>query len=359
MRTIVFANQGIGDVVMAFPLMQALHQRDSDRLLVVTRSNQEIDVARLAFRDDRGIEYIGLRDLGSHALGRFVRLCQLTRAFRPEAIVIPYGVDPVRGAMVSVISGAATRIGPAAGLLRSLFTNHLSGDMSAAPGFHKVDTYREAAAILGRAPPDRLVLARDTSTTADEVSHLLGGAPEPLIGIAVGSGAGERHKRLPQPIAVELVRGLRQRFRQHRLVLLGGPAEMLLNRSLAVAVNDASWVIDLTAATTVAQLIEVLRRCRVLVTCCNGISHLSALVGCPVVGFYGPTNPFLTGPYGVDLIVIRKGLRCSPCYTRTFWRGCGLPRCMELDVNEALRAVGRYLDDKRPIARRPVADFMR
>jgi len=343
MRTVIFANQGIGDLVMAFPLLQALSAHESDRLLVITQANYHRAVVELAFLpSDERAEVVGLRDLGRGSLSRAWSLLRTVRRFGPDAVIVPYGVDHVRGAVVSWLSGARIRVGPAAGPLRRLFTHYLSGDMSASPGFHKVEEGKRAARILGREPP-RALQARRTLGSLDSIAAPFDGFPGGVIAVALGSGPRETHKRLTAPLATQLVVGLLNQFPECSVVLLGNDAERRLNGDLMQAMDGGGRLFDLTGQTSFPELLGILARSRVLVATCNGISHLAALTPCPIVGLFGPTDPGLTGPFGSNLTAIRRGLACSPCYTRSFWKGCGNPVCMDLSTLDILKAVRSYV----------------
>ena len=80
----------------------------------------------------------------------------------------------------------------------------------------------------------------------------------------------------------------------------------------------------------IGDLLILLTQMHCLVTACSGASHLGALVGLPIVGLYGPTNPGHTGPYTKNLRVLRLGLKCSPCYRNEQVAGCGDPICMSM-----------------------------
>ena len=88
--------------------------------------------------------------------------------------------------------------------------------------------------------------------------------------------------------------------------------------------------------TTLQQLIEELRRCRLLLTNDTGTMHLAALLGVPVVAIFGSTEPRLTGPLGNGHIILRHHVECSPC----FLRKCPIDfRCMKaVTADEVARA---------------------
>jgi ADP-heptose:LPS heptosyltransferase len=61
-------------------------------------------------------------------------------------------------------------------------------------------------------------------------------------------------------------------------------------------------------------MVEVIRKCSVVVTNDTGPMHVAAALRKPVVGIFGPTNPARTGPYGqIDRALQRRDLPCVPC----------------------------------------------
>ena len=61
--------------------------------------------------------------------------------------------------------------------------------------------------------------------------------------------------------------------------------------------------------------------------------HLASLVGIPVVGIYGPTDPVVNAPYnGTPSIQVRKDLPCSPCRDRN----CPRVDCLKAITHEGV-----------------------
>ena len=78
-----------------------------------------------------------------------------------------------------------------------------------------------------------------------------------------------------------------------------------------------SSVIRLEGRTSLKVLAAVYRSASVVVSTDTGPMHLAAAVGTPVVALFGPTAPWRTGPYGQGHIVLRAGVSCSPCFSRS------------------------------------------
>jgi heptosyltransferase-2 len=98
---------------------------------------------------------------------------------------------------------------------------------------------------------------------------------------------------------------------------------------------------DLVGRTTLAQLMDELRTCRLLVTNDTGTMHLAAHLGVPTVAIFGSTEPALTGPLGEGHRVLRHHVECSPC----FLRECPLDfRCMKaVQTIEVVAAIEELL----------------
>jgi lipopolysaccharide heptosyltransferase II len=105
----------------------------------------------------------------------------------------------------------------------------------------------------------------------------------------------------------------------------------------AVAAELGPFATDLTGKTSLAELMQQLRRCQLLLTNDTGTMHLAAHLGVPVVAIFGSTDPVLTGPKGDQHTVLRHPVECSPCFRRV----CPIDfRCMtRITVDQVVGAV--------------------
>ncbi len=101
---------------------------------------------------------------------------------------------------------------------------------------------------------------------------------------------------------------------------------------------------DLVGRTTLAELMEALCSCDLLLTNDTGTMHLAAYLGVPTVSIFGSTEPTLTGPLGAHHRILRHHVECSPC----FLRECPIDfRCMNaIGVTEVVEAVLIALPDR-------------
>jgi len=99
---------------------------------------------------------------------------------------------------------------------------------------------------------------------------------------------------------------------------------------------------------TVADLAELLRRCRLLISNDSGPVHVAAAVGTPVVDIFGRNqrglSPQRWGPLGEGHVVLHKEVGCVTCLAHQ----CDIEfLCLtSLTVDEVYQAAVRVLDPR-------------
>ncbi|MBI4689978.1 MAG: glycosyltransferase family 9 protein [Nitrospirae bacterium] len=141
-------------------------------------------------------------------------------------------------------------------------------------------------------------------------------------------GARWQTKRWPPERFGELASRLRMKF-----LVIGGRSDMDI--SSKVVDNSMGNAISITGKTNIKELIEIMRRAKFVVSNDSGPMHIAAAIGVPVFAIFGPTNPLRTGPYGKGHVIIRKTLKCSPCYRK---------RCSDMKCMDAITA-GEVIDN--------------
>lgn len=72
-------------------------------------------------------------------------------------------------------------------------------------------------------------------------------------------------------------------------------------------------VIDMTAKTTLQQVMALIQCCNAFVTNDSGLMHVAAGLETPTIAIFGSTDHIATGPFSERAVVIRKEMDCSPC----------------------------------------------
>jgi ADP-heptose:LPS heptosyltransferase len=127
-----------------------------------------------------------------------------------------------------------------------------------------------------------------------------------------------------------------------QVVVTGSPSERELCSSVAAGVPG---VVDLSGATDLAGLAEVLAGADAVVVGNTGPAHLAAAVGTPVVSLYAPTVPAVRWhPWGVPHVLLgAQDIPCAGCRSRA----CPIPGqpCLSaVEVDEVAVAVAHLAD---------------
>ena len=125
-------------------------------------------------------------------------------------------------------------------------------------------------------------------------------------------GARWDNKRWP----VRAFRGIGQadarRWAQFQFVILGGADDRALGQAIAEA--NPGRCLNLAGQTSLWEMIEWVRRGRLVISNDTGPMHVAAALGRPLIALFGPTNPRHTGPYGKPSSVLQiNSLPCVPC----------------------------------------------
>jgi len=158
-----------------------------------------------------------------------------------------------------------------------------------------------------------------------------------LIGINSGSSRRWETKRWPLARFAELGARLSQELGA-MVVITGQKSEQHRSQKLISLMKGRT--INAVGKTSLAELACLISRCQVFISGDTAPLHVAAAMGAKLVALFGPTDPVRHLPPGNNHIVIRKDLRCSPCYRDKCYKHI----CMEkITVDEVLNAVKRQL----------------
>lgn len=178
------------------------------------------------------------------------------------------------------------------------------------PATHAVDWYLDVLRFLQVPVHDDFVWLPERPEIARQVA-----LKWPVHGrdwVCLQPGARWLNKRWPLESFEMLIRELQRKRPDVGFAILGSKEDMDLGSQLA-ARFDSSSVLDLTGRTSLLEMVEWLRICRVMVTNDTGPMHVAAALGKPVVGLFGPTDPRRTGPYRQLSRSLQLRLPCAPC----------------------------------------------
>jgi lipopolysaccharide heptosyltransferase II len=191
---------------------------------------------------------------------------------------------------------------------------------------HAVDWYLAVLPALGVPVHNNFVWLPERKQVADAVSSKFKIQNSQLI--LLQPGARWENKRWPVKYFAELVRLVAEKFPEARFAILGNGDDQSLGEIISRAAPEKT--LNLCSRTSLPEIIEIIRRCDLMITNDTGPMHVAAALGKPLIALFGPTEPRRTGPYGQLENVLRLDLPCSPCLSS---------RCSIEKTDECLRAL--------------------
>lgn len=313
-RILIRASKWLGDSIMSIPAVCAIKNGRPDAHVTVAVPAKLAAVWKLVPEVD---EIIGIPE--DSLLGT-VRLIREQGAF-DAAILFP---NSLRVALETWLSGVPRRVGYR-GHYRSWLLNQIVRKRKDAGRLeHQAEKYlriaRDAGAGLAGADP---TIRRRAKPEDGQIK----------IALCPGAEYGPAKRWLPERFAATAAAISAQRSIQW--ILVGTAADAAAGDVIATALGEKC--VNRIGRTSMEELIEELRSCRLLLTNDTGTMHLAALLGLPTVSIFGSTEPAMTAPLGSGHIILRHHVECSPC----FLRECPIDfRCMKaVEVEEAVAAV--------------------
>jgi heptosyltransferase I len=295
----------MGDIIHSLPAAAALRRHfPQARIdwLVEERWRPLLEPSQSYFLDEvLSVDTFELRNnlISRTTWGGIRDLVGRLRARKYEVAVDLQGA--IKSALVCKLSGASTIVGFAPPWLREEVASLVYTQRVMSKAKHVVEANLELASTIFRAgngslshtPAEFPIPGGEPGTLPEEL---------PTSGFAVvNPGAGWSNKQWPVKSLGALCDWLVAR-RGMTPVLNCGPQE----RDLCEQVQSACEIAQpLIFSGKIPALVALLRRSALMVGPDTGPLHLSAALGVPTVGIYGPTDPLRNGPYGRSVRSLR------------------------------------------------------
>ncbi|HIE53112.1 MAG TPA: lipopolysaccharide heptosyltransferase II [Armatimonadetes bacterium] len=174
---------------------------------------------------------------------------------------------------------------------------------------HRVNCNLDLLEAIGLCPRrtvlPKLPLTATHRTAAIQLLSRIGCKVEkPIIAFHPGCKPEHSSKRWPADRFAILGKHLIKELNV-QIVIVGGPKERDMAQTIAQKIQLEVAV--LAGACSVKETAAVLERCALLVCNDSGVMHMATAVGTPVLALFGPTDPRHVGPYGPGHFVIREG----------------------------------------------------
>jgi ADP-heptose:LPS heptosyltransferase len=155
--------------------------------------------------------------------------------------------------------------------------------------------------------------------------------PERFVVISPGASKRRLTKNWDEEKFADLIFLLYEKF-DLIPVLVGSAANVASNKIiedyfLKIAGGDKTKLVNFSGKINLQTLCAIIKKAALFVGIDSGIMHLASSLDIPVVGLFGPTDPFYVGPQNEKSIVVKsETLECVPCYLKD----CNHRNCMRL-----------------------------
>lgn len=170
--------------------------------------------------------------------------------------------------------------------------------------------------------------------------------PEKFVVISPGASSRRLNKTWEQEKFTELILLLKEKHDLTPVLIGGKDNEEHNSRIIENLKADNRWgdstILNLTGD-SLRTISSVIKDACLFVGIDSGFMHLASSLDIPVVGLFGPTDPFYVGPQNEKSIVVKaEKMECVPCYLKT----CEHRNCMrELKVKDVLNACNILLNN--------------
>ncbi|MGH8102346.1 MAG: lipopolysaccharide heptosyltransferase II, partial [Chthoniobacterales bacterium] len=323
-RILVRSSNWLGDAIMSIPAVRAIKAGRPDAHITV------VAPARLAAVWKLVPDIDVVLPLASKSVFRAARLIRQQAPF-DVSILLP---NSLRSTIEVWLARVPRRFGYRGHRRSWLLNQRIRHEIHVGPLEHHSRRYLRLAEIAGADIQGKTLNSESVRERCAQRSTL--NAQRLKLALCPGAEYGPAKRWLPERFAEVATNVATQKKVQW--ILLGTEKDIDLGKQIADAIGDCC--VNRIGQTSIEQLIDELRECRLLLTNDTGTMHLAALLGVPTVSIFGSTEPLLTGPLGDGHVVLRHHVECSPC----FLRECPIDfRCMKVvtasEVTDAVMSI--------------------
>jgi ADP-heptose:LPS heptosyltransferase len=325
---VVCAGGGIGDVLLATPVMRALHGRYDEVVALTARAHMPV----LAGNPD-------LAEVWSDDGVPFVEQVERIARYGFDAALVTWAT--LRSAALPYVARVPLRVGQSRRLYSRLFNRRVTvrselGDRTT----HWTQILLDFARALECDTADALPFFGVDTAAREGAAALLreAGIDGPYAVLHPTRGIAELRERWPTERLGELGRALGEKLGSP--VVVSGAAG---DAPIAEAVARGAGAISLAGRTTLAEFGALAEGARAVVAMDSGPMHVAAAVGAPTVGIFAlqSDEPDRWAPLGAATAVVRPDYPCPPGHRK---ETCPNFACVaNLEIPRVLDALERLL----------------
>lgn len=319
-RILIVEVNWLGDVLFSTPAIKALRKKFPESFiscLIIPRVKEVLegnpDINELIIYDEEGRH--------KFLPGKLKLISRLRKEKFDLAILFHRSFTR---ALLTYLAGIPRRAGYSTAKRRFLLTEPLP--MPEKDSLHRVDHYLHIASHLGCDGQDRFYEFfpnEDDERFALDFILAQGVSAGDFV-ICLNPGGNWLPKRWPKEYFAVLADKL---INEHKAKVIFTGSKNDTGLIVEIAAQMSSKPIIAAGKTNLKQLAGIFKRADLVISGDSGPLHIAASVGANVIGLFGPTSTWVTGPLGEGKIVIIRGeIDCKiPCYDKD----CEDNRCMK------------------------------
>ena len=311
-KILIVKPSSLGDIIHSLPLLDAVKRCYPETAIhwVVARGFEGILEGHPMIKKLWVIDKSGWKKLSNigHTILDFKAMSNELKKERFDMAIDLQGL--LRSGLISKASGAKVRIGLKGyrEAREGSFLFHTDRVSVGKGVLHAVDRYLSVADYLGCESKE---IAFPMPPQSEVSEHLKGVMKDPYAVFV--PGARWPTKRWPSEYFGELARIIKNNTGIGSLVV-GSRDDEEIGR--IIENSSGGSAVSIAGRSSLKELVEVIRRARVVISTDSGPMHIASALGVPIVALFGSTSPERTGPYGKNNIVIRSTAGCAPCLKR-------------------------------------------
>jgi heptosyltransferase II len=309
-KILIRAVNWLGDAVMITPAMAAIRDAFPQAQITVLAN----PLVSQMFSPHRCVDRVISFDRAVHrgVAGRLRLAAQLRRENFDLAVIFPNSFE---GALIPALAGIPARLGKNSDGRGWLLTHSYPRTLQNTAE-HQVLNYVDMLKYFGITPQAPRLHLETTALEDEALEELLAGRgidrQQMVLGVNPGATFGSAKRWYPERFA-ETAGELSRRWGA-RIVVTGGPAETAMAARIEELLGKEC--VNLAGATTVRQLMALIKRCDFFITNDSGPMHIAAAFGVPLVAIFGPTDHRTTSAFFDNGVIVRKPTDCAPCMKR-------------------------------------------
>jgi len=335
LNILVIKFSAIGDVILSVPSLRSIRAKYKDatiKVLVGFQAREALD--RCPYINDRIVCDFRSKDKGLKGFWN------LSKELRKECFDIAIDLqNNKKSHILAFLSTAPLRYGYDNGRFSFLLNYRIKDD---APYLDPIDHQFRVLRLAGIKPVDKHLELWPSSSDDKKVNDFLNDnwikPAQNIIGINARASSRWLSKNWPPKYIAELCDRLAKEFNV-RTVLTGTKEDTIFVEKIRE--DTSSKPVVAAGKTGILELASLIKRCKVYITPDSAPLHIASAVGTPFIALFGPTDSARHIAPSKNYTVIKKNLKCSPCYNPSCSKRI---KCMNsVTVDEVFQAVKNVL----------------